>query len=389
MLLQFRTKNNLSFKGDSILDLTSTNQTELMGNTLIYKNERLLKSAVIYGANASGKTNFIKAMIYSKLFILDSMSNKSDYNLYYSPFFESKKPTEIEWIFSIDEIEYRYGYIYDKTKIIDEWLYTTVNRETLIFRRKEGYINPNQIKNKKADIFNAVNKNTLLLSYMSNLKGNISNAIYIFFEKIALFGPVGYSNSDAIALTAKNILELKNKKSKTYKAIYELFIKELNNFGFFVTDIKIEEIKDSSLQVNYIVLIKTKFHKSFYNLYDEGSGNIKLFYTVMLLMATALDDGILIADEFDQNFHPILTRKIMNYIHKKESNGQFIFTMHDTNILKNDIMRRDQVYLVELNEKAESTLCSLSDFEIRNTQAYEKMYLEGIFGAIPKFLDEV
>jgi AAA15 family ATPase/GTPase len=220
------------------------------------------------------------------------------------------------------------------------------------------------------------------------LNNPVCEEAMLFFKKTLKISEPVHKNLDAktayAAQTFYNIITNKEEDSGIYQSLKD----ELRFFGFAVEDIKIEEFKNPSKENEYSVYIKETGLGEWLPLSFAGEGNIKLFRNIVNLFVTMYAGGILVVDEFDQNFHPVLLKRIMSRIHQENTVGQFIFTMHNTNILRNDILRRDQIYFVDKNDNHCSELYALSDFKVHKNAVIEKQYLEGIFGALPVFIED-
>lgn len=418
MLIEFSVKNFLSFKELQTFSMVaSSDDSRINENTFSVGKYNLLKGALVYGANASGKTNFIKAFHIFRLFILYSYSSlNKEIIKSFIPFElndeSEKNPCFFEIVFIFKEFQYRYGFEVNREKILSEWLFAkeygqAKSQEKKIFIRNES--NKNQkfeygtlfkrlLKQKDVDI----DENVLLLSKWSLDKG-MAQDIRKWFEISSSY--VDIVTNEAFK-SGYNLAE----KVCTEKKYKEKIIKLFNNIDISIKDIvsqKIED-KDTVAYSGYIQKEKKsgKENKisiaSIHNKYDkdgnivgvkefdflqsESNGTIKLF-NFMFPIINSLEGGyLLIIDEFDNRVHPLVLNYIWEIYNSKKTNpnnAQLIITAHNTFILDKGLTRRDQVWFVSKNLKEESNIYSLSEYKARKENNYQKQYLEGRFNAIP------
>jgi len=406
MIVEFSIGNYLSFKNPVTLSMVALNSVnELEGNDSNLNNVfydikdkiKYIKSAAIYGANGSGKSNLFSAINLFKSFILESSKESlAEEPIRVIPFLFSSecenKPSSFEMIFMIDKIRYRYGFEATQSEIISEWLFflniEETTRESNCFIRKfqEIKVNAKTFKEGKG-VEGRTRKNTLFLSSVAQWNGEISILIQNWFKEniIILSG----ATSETLDFTVNKFRE----NSSFQKKIVD-FIK-LIDIG--IEDIQIEEkeIKITSYHKKYdeakkvIDLAELQF--------DWESAGTKKLFSLLGPWFDALEKGkILIIDEFGSNLHTKLTIELIKVFQSKinSANAQLIFASHDTNLLRSDLFRRDQIWFTEKeNKSGNSDLYSLVEYRInqatsvRNDTSFEKDYLVGKYGAIPYFGD--
>lgn len=399
MLIQFNFRNFKSFKEENTLDMSATSIKEHKEHLIeTEKNEKFLKIAAIYGANASGKSNVIEAFKYMRYIIFNSFSQANDdKNIITKKFKFSEKEKNgsslFEVYFKINKIEYQYGFELDENKIIEEWLYETKDeskKERLIFSKYDSKIELCEELTKYEPLLINVNEKTLFLSFLPNLKIEIINDVYNWFKETQVLN-YGDSMEEAIRGKSLPIDHIKDIKK------YERLKKFLTNIDIGIEDIKVEEIKRENKNDEYKVFsvhtnVDTK-EKEILPLQEESNGTLKML-AIYKNLVEVLDNGrTLFIDELDAKLHPLLIKYIIKLFTSEETNtnnAQLIFTSHDVINLSKEIFRRDEIWFVDKNKKdSSSTLYSLAEFKlenggkVRNDASYGKDYLYGIYDAVP------
>lgn len=416
MLVQFKIKNFLSIKDEQVFSMVAESaikekdMDDTNGVFDVSDNLSLLKSAVIYGANASGKSNFIRTFLTYQAMIVHSanLTELQDITAIIPFNLNSKtldKPSLFEAVFIYDAVQYRYGFEVSKKGITEEWLFVKAQRETQVFYRdKNGIeINPKykiliEIRDKKM-----LHNKSLLVSKGAVFNDEISTNILKWANTIfALSG--GAFNYDV------TINMLQDAKGKS--AVIELM--KLADFG--ITDLEVEEKEGQTMGINFgflaqgnktqpeIIHEKTMLKEvkskrnilndkgevvssvSFPFLQNESEGT-KQFFSLIGPFLQALKNGsVMVVDEIDIKLHPLLSQRLVSLFNSKVTNpkgAQLIFTTHDTNLLDAHIFRRDQVWFAEKDKYGASTIYPLTDYKPRNDMNLEKNYIAGKFGAIP------
>ncbi len=374
-----------------------------------YKNLPLLKTAAIYGANASGKSNLLKAMDFFQALSTYSTTLKNSDKFIFSPFklnsHAISEPTSFEMEFiATDGIRYIYGFSLTENEVIEEHLLSfTSNKPTEIFIRKktEPIKFSNVLKGHKKILEEQLQKNHLLLTKAANSNFYQLLPVYnfIYSSLASNFGEKGYSSFTI------NVSSESNEYSEKYRERVIQLLKAADT-GIESYDIEThngEEYFRSShgkeQEILYNKELRTKIVHKFFNgdtfsevkwdLEEESDGTIKLFNFAALII-TVLDSGmILYFDELNISWHPLITELVINLFNNAETNpknAQLIFTTHDATLLNKDLLRRDQMWFVEKNKQGMSKLFSLADFdkkEVRWDIPFDKWYLSGRFGAIP------
>jgi len=417
MLLQFSVNNFRSIKDTVTFSMATASKDE--NNSFKLRNYELLTSAVIYGANASGKSNVLKAMSFMGNIVLNKTKViQSTDTLQHDPFklntATQDTSSTFEIVFFIDEIKYRYGFEADSTTVYSEWLYADEKgKEAKLFyrdREEEHYVNPTKFKEGFIFYDNAtskikVSKNQLFLWKCDQDDGEISKSILTWFSRFKLIDGLDHDGYVNYTMKKMEDIEFKNKIVDLVKTA-DIGIDDIQTqkedvpldvFEKMPFPDKLKELilKDGGLQS---VAVNT-YHKKFdennneigtviFELDDEESVGTQKFFRMSAPILNTLQEGkILMIDELDASLHPMLTKHLINLFNNKEINknhAQLIFATHDTNLLNRHIFRRDQIWLTEKDKYGATDIYSLAQFKnVRKTEDFEKQYIQGKYGAIP------
>ena len=402
MLIRFSFKNFKSFKNENCLDMEATSLKEHEYNIANTDEEKVLKVAAIYGANASGKTNVLQAFNYMKKRILVSDDSKTvspldEENIYSFMINEEPISLEVEILAKNNKV-YKYGFEVLKDKIVSEWLYgKRVNKFYAIFERENNDVKVKSINNKIIGLANIDDKTLFLNIYTKIDKDNEDfNNVYDWFIN-ANYLDLGNPKFENYI---NNRISLKILSDKKYKAELLKFIKTFDAtiVGINTSPNSIEEVRNNNGVIKVELVHQGEDGKSkSLPLALESNGTMKMFHLFDYFMDALRNGMVLFVDELDAKLHPLLTRYIINLFHNSETNvgnGQLIYSTHDTVNLNKDTFRRDEIWFVEKNNDGISDIYSLSDYvldsdeegkgkKVRNDATYNKDYLTGRYGAIP------
>jgi len=415
MILDFSCSNYKSFKDEQTISLIAENSIKEYweDNIIDMGRYQILKSAVIYGANASGKSNFLSAMKKMRWIVLNSSKNLQlgePLNVdYFRLSTETlQKPSKFEITILIDDNKYRYGFETDNFVIKSEWLLRSKKiKEYPMFIRENEDIQVFSPFPEGEKLEERTRNNALFLSVCAQLNGEISGKIINWFHNFNIISGI----DDRIYQQFTESFFLKSNDSK--EKIMELL--RIADLGIIDIDIKKEIIQEASLPANISDEIKTLFLdkessqvSTYHNLYDEkknivntinldfesqeSEGSKKYFRLSGPIIDTLLNRKVLVIDELDARLHPKLTNAIVKLFNSgitNKNNAQFIFATHDTNLLSAKVFRRDQIWFAEKNHSEETDLYSLSEYimpkgkKVRNDASFENEYIQGRYGAIP------
>jgi len=415
MLLEFSIGNFLSFKKKTTLSLAATSIKE-HSDTNIFATKRhdLLKGAVIYGANASGKSNFIRAMSTMRRMVLLSFDKSSTDELDITPFLFSteteKSPSFFETVFILNDIRYRYGFEADDKKIHSEWLFEAVKiAERPLFIRDEEGIEVTSTFPEGKDLEGRTRENALFLAVVDQFNGAIAKSIMSWFNNFITISGLRYEGHKAVTFemlenkqTSGRLLDFYKKLDLGFDDITiskedfdpkelpgdmpEALLKQLvtDLEGSFKLDIQTSHKKYDAKEN---VVGKVEFDMRS----QESAGTNKIFNISGPIFKVLSDGGVLVVDELDASLHPLLTLAVTKLFHSKEfnqKNAQLIFATHATNLLCYGNYRRDQIYFIEKDKYGASDMYSLVEYKgegktVRKDRSFEKDYIEGRYGAIP------
>ncbi|MBW4663827.1 MAG: ATP-binding protein [Chroococcus sp. CMT-3BRIN-NPC107] len=414
MLIEFSVGNYRSFKDKVTLSMVAADITakdkKLDDNNVFAVDHKLklLKSAAIYGANASGKSNLVKALGFMNWFMINSSKEtQSTDQINVEPFRLStdtkEQPSFFELVFLMGRRKYRYGFEINKKIVVSEWLfYVPKQRETKLFERQFNNIEMN--KTYKADgIQQRTRANALFLSVSAQFNVEIAEEILAWTNENLNIAS-GLDNKPLLQYTVDCIMKDDNKNDilqliKNLDLGIDDIKVEQENFSFALLPDNLKEIivNASNFGEMRATLISTS-HKIFdeYSKYKsievfdlerhESEGTQKLFALAGLIVNTLKQGRIIVIDELDASLHPLISQAIVELFNSNETNpnnAQLVFMTHDTNLLSNKLLRRDQIWFMEKNRYGATDLYSLAEYKVRNDASFESDYIKGRYGAIP------
>ena len=415
MLIQFNFKNYKSFRDEASLDLSATKITEHETHVVEMANDKLLKVAAIYGANASGKSNVYEAFEYMTYYVLESFKfggedgkrrKEEDGYLKVIPFLldeESRSEATTFEVFYVDNSEdagkiYQYGFSLKNDEVVEEWLYskakTARNRYRTIFYRKKGEeLEMNGFaKSHVENIKSALNKESLIVSLGAKLRIEKLKKVRDWFLKneVVNFGDPAenYFRSRVLPEGFVDSREVQRNVAEYFSSFDEAIQ------GFAVEEHASEDEKDQnkSYRIDALHKMAGNDRTAPISLKEESSGTLKMFALYPSLKEVLDKGSTLFVDELNARLHPLLMRNIiLTFLSSKinTQNAQLIFTTHDIWQFTNELLRRDEIWMVNKDRDGVSELYSLVDFKdedgnkVRRDEALAKKYLTGSYGAIP------
>ena len=408
MLAQFSVENFMSFKNRAYLNMTaSLSDNEHPDNFTVCGKARCLKSVVIYGANASGKSNLLKAMTAAIMIVRESQAKQVGERLMrILPFLFDKelpeKPSAFEFIFFADGIQYIYGFSATQLKIIDEYLYVYRSaKRSMIFERK----NTNQYKFNKADekeFSSYKEKNTenkLFLSTATAWNCEKTRAAFRWFSSDidTYTDTVTEDSPNNKPFILKDLVEAQNPELKAF-TLKLLKNADINIDGYdinthqFSMPVPIAIVGENNSGVSQGVAYSvTTSHtlqdnqKYFLDFSLESLGTQNIFFLSPFIYNALSTGKSLFIDEMSC-LHSALVQYLVGLFNDPDinkNNAQLIFVTHDTILLDLKVFRRDQIYFIEKNELGASELYSLDNFSVRKSENVRTAYLIGRYGAVP------
>lgn len=412
MLVEFRIKNFRSLRDEQVLSLVASTDKTLLGthalDTGLKAAPHLLKSAAVYGANASGKSNLIKALQYMHGVVLESAALQPGQTFDRLPPFKldatsGNLPTEFEVTFILDGVRYQYGFAMNTQRIVSEQLlvYKAFKPQRWFERRfdaesgKDVYEFGPSLKGAKNLWEGATRPNALFLSMAVQLNSEALRPVFDWFaNRLVIF-------NEQSPLSPQFSMQMLKQEAKR-KAICEF----LRAADISIADI---EVATKQAMVHTIkfdlatgkreetaseqAVDEVKFHhitehgKAVFDLMDESSGTRNLLFLTGPILDILGKGLTLVVDELDTSLHTLLVQALVRLFHRPEVNtggAQLVFTTHDTSLLDAyGLLRRDQVWFVEKRPDQSSSLYPLLDFSPRKNEALERGYLQGRYGALP------
>ncbi|MGB0384211.1 MAG: AAA family ATPase [Ardenticatenaceae bacterium] len=412
MLVEFRVKNFKSFQDERVLTLVASSDKSLPENTFPTKSfgkHRLVRSAIVYGPNASGKSNFIQAIAFMQNVVQESAKNALDAEILVQPFLLDDKsryvPSEFEVTFIHHDIRYQYGFSVDHRRVHEEWLIAyPKGRSQSWFERTfdpdtdqyEWYFGP-KFRGQKKRLKELTKASSLFLSVGATFNHEQLAEVYRWFDHylrvvntkeaydmLRLFTAKRARQDASFHGNMQNLLQLAD------LGIRDFSVKELPVTADHLPANLSPELRSLLMgreQLDIQMWHETEGQNGLsFPLDSESFGTRRLFAIGGPLIEALLNGYVLCVDELDDSLHPSMVRALVNMFHDPQlnpHNAQLIFNTHDVTLLDLSLFRRDQIWLVEKSRSGASYLYSLLKFSPRKDEALAKGYLEGRYGAIP------
>ena len=409
MLLEFRTRNYRSFRNEAAISLASSKDNSLSRSNTFETGSgnaiRLNRSAVIYGANASGKTNLLRALWFMSAVIQQSASLPPNQPFLIQPFRldakSSTEPTMFEVTVMLDGKRYQYGFEMTATRITGEWLlvYEKSKAQTWFERSAaddgDVYKFSTHLTGPKRVWQEATRPNALFLSTAVQLNSEVLAPLHRWFSKsLSVFldggGPAPFDISSSMIATPEGHRRITSMLAAADIAISSISTKATKAYAQQLS-IDVATGRTSSQLEETELQVPTFQHRAGgitadFEFSDESQGTQKLFSLSGHLFDVLERGGLLAIDELDRSLHPLLVRRIIETFHDPVLNSkgaQLLFTTHDTSLLDHKLLRRDQIWFTEKQADQSSGLVPLSDFSPRKGEAFEHGYLTGRYGGVP------
>jgi hypothetical protein len=412
MLIEFRVKNFRSLRDEQVLSLVASKDKTLQDThvqaTGLKAVPALLRSAVVYGANASGKSNLIKALQYMRGVVAESATIiQPGQTFSVQPFRldgeSASQPTEFEVTFLLDGVRYQYGFAMTSQRVVSEHLlvYKAFKPQRWFERHfdadtgKDVYEFGPGLKGPKNLWEGATRVNALFLSMAVQLNSEALRPVFDWFvSRLVIFNEQAQLNpqvSIQLLQQAEGRKDICNFLSAADISIADIDVVTRKVPGQAVhfdlvagkTEMRTEEMEEHQLRFHHA----TEHGNAVFELADESHGTRNLLFLAGPVL-DILNKGLtLVIDELDTSLHTLLVRELVRLFHRPEVNtggAQLVFTTHDTSLLDaSNLFRRDQVWFVEKDSKQASSLVSLSEFSPRKNEALERGYLMGRYGGVP------
>jgi hypothetical protein len=412
MLIEFKVANFRSFRACQTLSMVASSLSEHTDtNTFDPKLagfSRFLRTSVIYGPNAAGKTNLLRALQFVQSLVINSASAKPGSPPPYAPFLFAKPshaaPSQFQITFVQEGVRYEYGLWISPVRIQKEWLIEYVNPRGRVIFEREFDENSNDykwqfskyFKGQRATWSTSTLPNALFLSVAVQLNSKQLLPVFEWFQK-RLVVIVG-----AAQMNPTLTLQLLDKPGGKEKVLP--FLREAD-FGISGVEMKREPMPTGASAMLVVgsleqqpgmptpTLVKISFsHQSdeqepiSLDFSEESAGTQLLFRTAGAWLNVFENGEVLLFDEIDTSLHPNLTEFLIKQFHSKvgnPNNAQLIFSTHNISLLDQEIFRRDQIWFVDKSTDKASKLYPLTDFKPRNDEAVGRWYRRGRYGALP------
>jgi AAA15 family ATPase/GTPase len=403
MLIRFKVRNFRSLRNEQQLSFEATS---LRGNAEAISaaeptQHRLLRAAAIYGANASGKTNVLRALIFMRDAVRNSQKDwdpEAEIDLQMFAGTDALGASaRFEVDFLLDGVLYQYGFELTSTKIVEEWLHAYPSKKKQMwFVRGESFQFGRNLPGENQTIANLTRRNSLFLSAAAQNNHEALLPVYRWFSSIQFVRSWRRELQGATSRLCED------------EAFKKKVLRMLSAADLGVVDIDAHEEEFQEPVKGFSQKMKTIFpefklpekttvislrHRSsdgsddfLLPLQQESDGTVAYFSLLGPLIQTLSDGGILCVDELDASLHPVLALQIVLQFNTSERNpkgAQLLFNTHDTNLLSKDLLRRDQVWFTEKDQGGATHLYSLTDFKPRRNENLQLGYLEGRYGALP------
>lgn len=437
MIVSFSVSNFRSFASEETISLVASNR--LSGShddhavPIPDSKEKVLRTAVLYGANGAGKSNLYKALQYLKAVALEPRSKDSGTGR--EPFRfsgSSDDPSNFDLQFVVAGKLYRFGFKVDDERITEEWLCQVVgNRQKQLFERTndkngkvvvdaEGLKSAGEKVAALATVGGPQNQSFLATLNATLDAGDfgeeLRRILAWFKESLNLIGPAesvratghlldqdsdflsfagSFLNSTSTGVDRLEVLKEEIPESEARALLrYRLVSRALRDSADGAVRIRLGDDdllveRQSGNRVYRIAIQAVHEHEPGkvvrLELSDESDGTRRLLNLLSALHRPRTTAAVYVIDEIDRSLHPMLVREFLEFFLKSRDGGlgQIIVTTHESNLLDQDLLRRDEIWFAEKDQTAATRLYSLADFKVRNDLEIRKHYLQGRFGAVP------
>ncbi len=400
MLLEFSCSNFKSIKEKVVFSMIAGSDDMFQSYLKDFGKYKILRSAIIYGANGSGKSNFLDAIAFMQNMVCTSINFQPGSGIFQSPHKLSPKnmPSDFNIQFVRNEIRYAYGFSVNQMEIQDEYLYYfPKGRQVKIFERDGININPgDRFKNAFSVSKEVLKENRLFLSCAANFSSakEVEEAFLFFKSDLVIYDP-----------KINNWMQYSVSLMQNDDKLKQIFVSILQALGTGIKDVKVklEKMKISDLpadvplpdelrklfgdQEGDRVEAKVVYDQFEVDLMSEESDGVRKLFQLICPIIDILNKGkVLICDEFEASLHESIVFQIVRLFHyyQKDKFAQLIFSTHDSSLLSSNLFRRDQIWFTQLNEERATDLYSLAEIKnVRKSENLEKGYISGKYGAIP------
>lgn len=414
MLLRFGVENHLSIRERQEFSLVATSlKGEERGllTTGVNAAKFALPGVVIYGANASGKSNFVKALSFVRRMVLYSHSKGDpDSSILRRPFALDNKsksqPSRFDMDFIRDGIRYHFGFEVTDKIVATEWLYSFPSgRRQMLYERSSptDIVFGRSLKGRNRIIADLMRDNSLFISVARQNSHDDLTSISKFFDEILLINAISVNETDLVGefseakgvderaikfLTQINtgVVGYRSVKKKNSDKTKELLMAVSSALKAVNPEMDFGQIDIETRDLIELAHRGATGDRVFFRFDQESSGTRRLILLMSAVFKSIDRGSVIVIDEIDASLHTQVAELIIQIFFNPEinmHNAQLIATTHDTNLMRSPVLRRDQIWFAEKDEGGATSLFPLSDIHTRQGDNIEKGYLQGRFGAIP------
>ena len=413
MLLEFRVKNYRSIRDEQTLSMIASSDKEFADSHLMSTGlktlDKVVRSSVVYGPNASGKSNLLRALAFMRAVVADSATVIQAGQQYaVQPFrldtHTSKEPSEFEITFAEGGIRYQYGFSLLPEHVVNEWLlvYRTAKPQQWFERqfdpqsKSHNYEFSSHLTGSRKLWQDSTRPNALFLSTAVQLNSELLRPVFAaIVERIVYFEAGSMPDPD---FTTALLKDPANKTAvRDFLSSADIGISDIKTvsrkgfhqrFEFSPTGGAIQSVaEEHEMQMPQFVH-ETETGSAHFEFHDESLGTRRLYSFAAPVLDVLTNGKLLVVDELDSSLHTLLVRRLVSMFHSSTSNpkgAQIVFSTHDTSLLEESLFRRDQIWFTEKSRDQATKLYPLTDFSPRKKEALERGYLAGRYGAIPLF----
>ncbi len=427
MLISFSVQNYRSFASRQTFSMVAGASAKKKERVSFPSNNSIapdiLRSACLFGPNAAGKSSLVKALgFYSDFVVSSAKGSQEGEKIDVTPFKLDKhwlsQPSEFEAIFIHDGVLYQYGFAVDSERIWEEWLFSNPNapgknKRTLFQREFDPdantyvwYTNPTHVRGEKELWKKSTRDNALFLSTAISLKSETFRTLFDWIQQHLRV--IDAPEMMPKIFTAKYCEDSRDTKKKVLDLLHSVDIQIQDfdvDFGEFdpkslpdiISSVMREKITNE-MKGKLILNRLSSYHEGAdgelvaFDMEEESDGTQVLFNLAGPWLDVLENGYTLIVDELHNSLHPHALKALVNLFHDpkiNKNNAQLIFTSHETSVMTKEFMHQDQVWLIEKNNAEQSKLRPLSDYKVRDVAGFQKAYLNGRFGAVPKLKEFV
>jgi AAA15 family ATPase/GTPase len=413
MLIEFRVENHRSLRDEQVFTFEADHGPETddpRPRIVSGHNKPLLPVSALYGPNASGKSNLLRAIGYMLNAIIQSHRLWApDEGIPRDPFAWGPKrsePSLYEMKFLLNNTRFEYGFVVDDQSFKEEWLHAWPhNRKQVWFEREENnkFVFGENLKGENKLIEGATRTNALFLSTAVQNKHAQLSEVFAWFRQVRTVN-IQTRSSQAARIgsvvrylkadwTTSLISMIESREDLPFfqegEGIYDHFREMVRNADIGIVDLRADRTEEGR-PPKLLVKHQSQYEDSWLPFTEESAGTRTLMQLTLPILQTLDLGGLLVVDELEASLHPILVCHIVRMFNDpaiNKTNAQLLFSTHDTNLLSPTVIQpalhRDQVWLTEKDKEGATVVYPLTEIKPRKGENLERGYLQGRYGAIP------